>query len=170
MISARDSVLRDPAHARLIVGSLLLAYLAVLLPWNGLALNLQPDWLLLVLLHWWLREPWRIGQGAAFFCGLLMDLAQTGVLGIHALSYSVVAWCLLRLRARLLGFSPVAQALQLLPLLVLARLLATAAALITGGGLPGIPYFFGCLIDMLAWIPITLLLHQQDMARSRATP
>ncbi len=166
MINTRDHVLRDPAHLRLILGSLLLAYLMALLPWGGLLLNLQPDWLLLVLLHWWLREPWRVGQGAAFAGGLLMDLAQTGVLGVHALAYSVVAWATLRLRVRLLSFSPLGQVLQILPLLLLARLLATGAALMSGGGIPSWTYFLGGLTDVLAWIPITLLLHHFDLTRS----
>jgi rod shape-determining protein MreD len=166
MISARDRVLRDPARSRLILGSLLLAYIVALLPWNGLVLKLQPDWVLLVLIHWWLREPWRLGQGAAFVAGVLMDIAQTGTLGVHALAYSLAAWLTLRLRARLLGFAPAAQAPQILPMLVLARLSATAGAIAAGGSLPAWTFFASCLIDMVFWIPITLLLHYRDLERS----
>ena len=170
MSPSRDRVLRIPAHSRLILGSLLLAYLIALLPWSGLALNLEPDWVLLVLIHWWLREPWRVGQGAGFLAGLLMDIAQTGTLGIHALAYSMVAWLTFRLRPRLLGFAPAPQAPQILPMLVLARVAATLAALATGSGAPAWTYLAACLIDMLAWVPITLLLHDQDLKRSHPSP
>ena len=169
MISSRDRVLRPPARLPLILGSLLLAYLLALLPWSGLALDLQPDWVLLVLLHWWLREPWRVGQGAAFSAGLLMDIAQTGTLGVHALAYSVAAWLTLRLRTRLLGFAPAAQAPQILPMLIAARVIATIAAVAAGGSHPAWTFFAACLVDMLAWVPITLLLHYRDLERSHRT-
>lgn len=170
MINPRDRVLLDPAHLRLIIGSLLIAYLIALLPWSGLALELQPDWVLLVLMHWWLREPWRVGQGTGFIAGLLMDVVQTGALGVHALAYSFVSWLILRFRTRLLGFTPAAQAPQLLPLFIVARVTAAVAAVATGSGFPRWTHLAACLVDMAAWIPITLLLHQSDLARSHRAP
>lgn len=166
MIAPRDRVLRDPARGPLIVGSLVLAYLLALLPWNGVALNLAPDWVLLVLVHWWLREPWRVGQGAGFVAGVLMDIAQTGTLGAHALAYSLAGWLTLRLRTRLLGFAPAAQAPQILPMLVLSRVATTVGAVLSGGSAPSWLFFAGCLVDMLAWVPLTLLLHYRDLERS----
>jgi rod shape-determining protein MreD len=166
MMNPRDRVLRDPARRPLILGSLLVAYLFALLPWSGLALNLQPDWVLLVLIHWWLREPWRVGQGAGFVAGVMMDIAQTGTLGVHALAYSLAGWLTLRLRTRLMGFAPAAQAPQVLPMLVLSRLTATLGAVLAGGSLPAWSFFAGCLIDMLVWVPVTLLLHYRDLDRS----
>lgn len=169
MIAPGDRVIRAPVRAPLIVGSLLVAYLLALLPWSGVPLTLQPDWVLLVLVHWWIREPWRVGQGAGFVAGVLMDVAQTGTLGAHALAYSLAGWLTLRLRTRLLGFAPIAQAPQILPMLVLARVATTVCSVAAGGNLPPWTYFAACLVDMAAWIPVTLLLHHRDLESNHRT-
>lgn len=166
MMTSRDRVLRDPARLPLVFGSLLAAYLLALLPWGATGVQLQPDWVLLVLVHWWLREPWRVGQGAGFLAGVLMDIAQTGTLGAHALAYSLAGWLTIRLRTRLLGFAPAAQAPQILPMLVLSRLATTAGAVLSGGSMPSWMFFAACLIDMIVWVPVTLMLHYRDLERS----
>jgi len=170
MISQHDRVLRDPSHIRLIWGSLIGAYLLSLLPWSGWALILEPNWMLLVLVHWWLREPWRVGQGAGFVAGVMMDIAQTGILGVSAFSFSIASWLTIKFRTRMLAFSPVSQAPQILPILVGARLVMLVTVWMTQGGEPNWLLLIGSISDLAAWIPITLILHQQDLRRSHPTP
>jgi rod shape-determining protein MreD len=166
MISQHDRVLRNPSHIRLIWASFVIAYLLTLLPWSGWAVILEPNWLLLVLIHWWLREPWRVGQSAGFFSGLMMDVAQTGILGVSALSFSIAGWLTIKFRTRMLAFSPVAQAPQILPILIGARLVAVFAVWLSSGGSPNWWLLLGSASDFIFWIPITLVLHQQDLRRS----
>jgi rod shape-determining protein MreD len=170
MISQHDRVLRNPSHIRLIWASFVIAYLLTLLPWSGWAVMLEPNWLLLVLIHWWLREPWRVGQSAGFFTGLMMDVAQTGILGVSALSFSIAGWLTIKFRTRMLAFSPVAQAPQILPILIGARLVALLAVWLSGGGSPNWWLLLGSASDFIFWIPITLVLHQQDLRRSHPSP
>jgi|APCry1669189844_1035258.scaffolds.fasta_scaffold09194_2 rod shape-determining protein MreD len=170
MISQHDRVLRNPSHIRLIWASFVIAYLLTLLPWSGWAVILEPNWLLLVLIHWWLREPWRVGQSAGFFSGLMMDVAQTGILGVSALSFSIAGWLTIKFRTRMLAFSPVAQAPQILPILIGARLVAVLAVWLSSGGSPNWWLLLGSASDFIFWIPITLVLHQQDLRRSHPSP
>jgi rod shape-determining protein MreD len=44
-----------------------------------------PDMLIVVLVFWNIHQPQRVGMGAAFVFGLLMDIHQTSLLGQHAL-------------------------------------------------------------------------------------
>jgi len=154
----------------LIWASFVIAYLLTLLPWSGWAVILEPNWLLLVLIHWWLREPWRVGQSAGFFSGLMMDVAQTGILGVSALSFSIAGWLTIKFRTRMLAFSPVAQAPQILPILIGARLVAVLAVWLSSGGSPNWWLLLGSASDFIFWIPITLVLHQQDLRRSHPSP
>jgi rod shape-determining protein MreD len=170
MISQHDRVLRNPSHIRLIWASFVIAYLLTLLPWSGWAVILEPNWLLLVLIHWWLREPLRVGQSAGFFSGLMMDVAQTGILGVSALSFSIAGWLTIKFRTRMLAFSPVAQAPQILPILIGARLVAVLAVWLSSGGSPNWWLLLGSASDFIFWIPITLVLHQQDLRRSHPSP
>ena len=74
---------------RLVLGSLLVALLLNLLPWSGWALLLKPDFLLLVVLYWAVHESRSVGQTWGFAFGLLMDVADSALLGQHALVYVV---------------------------------------------------------------------------------
>jgi rod shape-determining protein MreD len=47
-----------------------------------------PDLLALVLVFWSVHQPLRVGVGAAFVFGLLMDVHQAALLGQHALAYT----------------------------------------------------------------------------------
>jgi rod shape-determining protein MreD len=170
MISQHDRVLRNPSHVRLIWGSVIAAYLLSLLPWSGWGLMVEPNWLLIVLIHWWLREPLRVGQSAGFVGGIMIDIAQTGILGVSALSYSIAAWLTIKFRTRMLAFSPVAQAPQILPILIGTRLISILTVWLTQGGNPNWWILIGSVTDFAVWIPITLFLHQQDLRRSHPKP
>jgi rod shape-determining protein MreD len=170
MISQHDRVLRDPSHSRLIWASVIVAYFLTLLPWGGWALIIEPNWLLIVLIHWWLREPWRVGQSAGFFGGLMVDIAQTGILGVSALSFSIAGWLTIKFRTRMLAFSPVAQTPQILPILFGTRLICVLTEWLCQGGTPNWWVLIGCASDFAVWIPVTLLLHQQYLRRSHSSP
>ena len=62
--------------------SLFAALLFNMLPLGRIAA--MPDMLALVLVFWNVHQPRRVGIGAAFFFGLLMDVHQGAVLGQHA--------------------------------------------------------------------------------------
>ena len=50
----------------------------------------MPDLLALVLVFWSVHQPLRVGIGAAFVFGLLMDVHQAALLGQHALAYTAL--------------------------------------------------------------------------------
>ena len=56
-----------------------------LLPWSGWALLVKPDFLLLALLCWAMHESRNVGQSWAFVLGLIMDVADSVLLGQNAL-------------------------------------------------------------------------------------
>ena len=63
--------------------SLLVALLLNLIPFGRV--NAMPDFLALALVFWNVQQPRRVGIGAAFVFGLLMDVHQGALLGQHAL-------------------------------------------------------------------------------------
>ena len=48
-----------------------------------------PDLLAVVLVFWTVHQPQRVGIGAAFVFGLLLDVHQGALLGQNALAYTV---------------------------------------------------------------------------------
>lgn len=117
-----------------------------------------PDWVALVLVFWCIHQPTRVGMGAAFFIGLLMDVVDGSVMGQHTLAYVLLAFAAVGLSRRILWFSLTLQALHVLALLLGMQLVMLAARLTGGADFPGLPWFLGSFLSATLWYPLTYLL------------
>ena len=132
-----------------------------------------PDWVALTLIFWSVRESRRVGMGWGFFLGLVMDVADSSLLGQHALAYVLATYLASSLSKRILWFPLMSQALYVLPLLILVQLIQVAVRIIAGANFPGLEYFVSPLIGALLWLPLTyaLLLPQyQPVERDANRP
>lgn len=165
MIMRAGQLLLLPANPFFIWGSLVGAFgLNVLFNmafWGRAAW--VPDLLALTLVFWGVHQPRRIGIGAAFVFGLLMDVHHGSVLGQHALAYAVLNFLAIAIHRRLLWFTLVSQSLQVLPLLFAAHAVALAVRLVVGGTFPGWSLLLAPLTAALLWplASMLLLLPQQ---------
>ncbi|MEO8386022.1 MAG: rod shape-determining protein MreD [Betaproteobacteria bacterium] len=155
--ASRDSM-RLPAPLRLLVGSFVVAFLINLMPWSGLALQVCPDFVLLILLYWAIQEPQSVGQGLGFVFGLLMDVADSALLGQHALIYVVVIFFAQLLRVRVLQLNLPAQALHVGAILVLAQLMSVGLNLSMGREVSGVWLIFSPLLSAILWPAICVFL------------
>ncbi len=117
-----------------------------------------PDWVALVLAFWCVREPKRIGMGAGFVLGLLVDIGQGAALGQHALAYVVLCFIASSVSRRLLWFGLWRQAPHVLPLLLLSQAIMVAVRLVSGAEFPGWWYFLSSFSTALLWAPVGFLL------------
>src|SRR3979411_2911318 len=92
LLPAGPEVILKPASTWFVLLTLLVALGLNLLPLTDLALSVRPDFLALALLYWCIQEPRLVGVGAAWFVGLVMDVADATVFGQHALAYAVLAF------------------------------------------------------------------------------
>ncbi|MBU1361195.1 MAG: rod shape-determining protein MreD [Gammaproteobacteria bacterium] len=145
-------------------GSLLVALLLSMVPVGRGAWT--PDLLALVIVFWSVHQPSRIGIGAAFVFGLLMDVHQTALLGQHAFSYTTLVFFAIVLHRRLLWFPMLSQALQVLPLFALSHLIELGIRMLGGGIFPGWSLLLSPLIEAMLWPVASLLL----LAPQRRTP
>jgi rod shape-determining protein MreD len=135
----------------------LLAALAV----NLLPLGRQaaaPDVLAVVLVFWNVHQARRVGVGAAFVFGLLMDVHEGSILGQHALAYTLLGYFATAIHRRLVWFTLPLQALQILPLFIVAHLVSFVVRMIVGGMLPGWPALLAPVFEALLWPLVTVLL------------
>ena len=137
--------------------SLLLAVLVTWLPWPEAMAWWVPDFLLMTLLYWAWRAPLYAGIGTAFVLGLLTDVDRGALLGGYALSYSLAAYAVLRMRVRLGGFEWAGRTAHLAPVL----LVTTALALLVGelsGSHPDIGYLLSGLTAAVLWPGLAWIL------------
>ncbi len=162
-IMPRGEALLMPAKPLFIVVSLLVALAINMLPMGRAPA--MPDLLALTLAFWAVHQPRRVGVGTAFFFGLAMDVHQGALLGQHALAYALLAFAAVALHRRLLWFPVLQQALQVLPLLLAAHLVALLVRLIAGDLFPGWSYFLAPFFEALLWpVAAVLLLAPQRRA------
>jgi rod shape-determining protein MreD len=117
-----------------------------------------PDLLALVLVFWSVHQPLRVGIGTAFVFGIFMDVHQSGLLGQHALAYTVLSFLAITIHRRLLWFSVPSQAFQVLPLFFAAHVIELVVRMIGGGVFPGFMMFLAPLIEAVLWPVVSVLL------------
>ena len=144
--------------------SLIVALLVNMVPIGRAAWT--PDLLALVIVFWSVHQPARIGIGAAFAFGLMMDVHQAALLGQHALSYTTLGFLATMIHRRLLWFPLISQALQVLPLFAFSHLIELAIRMIGGGAFPGWSLLVAPALEAALWPLVSLVL----LAPQRRTP
>ncbi|NOT15766.1 MAG: rod shape-determining protein MreD [Methylotenera sp.] len=145
--------------------SLLAAYICLLFPWSGLALQLRPDFVLLVILFWLLKSPNQCNVGTAWFMGLWVDLATGGVFGQYALAYTITAFVAAVYQRRLVLFNNIQQLGYVLSLLLISQLVLLTLKTFSGAEFIGWAYFLPSITGILFWqlaVALGLRTHQHS--------
>ena len=151
-----SSRILQPVRPWFVVFSLLAALLLNFVPTS--AWPWMPDWVALTLVFWCIREPRRVGMSWGFILGLAMDVADSSLLGQHALAYVLAAYFASSLSRRILWFPLGQQALHILPLLIMVQVVQFGVRAVPGIELPGLGYFIGPFVGTALWLPLTFIL------------
>lgn len=160
MIMRQGHQLLLPANPLFIWGSLAAALGLNMLQNMGLwgRAAWMPDILALALVFWSIHQPQRVGIGTAFVFGILIDVHQAGMLGQHALSYTVLSFLAIAIHRRLLWFPVPSQAFQVLPLFAASHAIELCVRMLAGGAFPGFLLLLAPLIESLLWPVVSVLL------------
>ena len=139
-----------------LVGALLLNMIQNMGLWGRSAWS--PDLLAVVLVFWTVHQPLRVSIGAAFVFGLLMDVHQGGLLGQHAMAYTVLSFFAITIHRRLLWFTVPSQAAQVLPLFAVAHAVELVLQLLVGGSFPGFWLLLAPVAEALLWTVASIVL------------
>lgn len=155
----------------IIAATLVVALLLTLLPLPSWLQSLWPYWVGLVLIFWCLETQGMISLGLAFFTGVLLDLFTGSLLGLHALSLTIIVYLVVRFRARLRFFPPWQQALSVLALLVNDRIILLWIVSLRGDPLPSPDFWLPPVVGTLLWPWLFLLLDRfRGAMRHRSMP
>ncbi|MGE5452931.1 MAG: rod shape-determining protein MreD [Acidobacteriota bacterium] len=152
----RGNELLMPANPVFIWVSLLLAFCINLFPWGRWAG--VPDVLAVAVVFWNVHQPRRVGVGAAFLFGIIMDVHQGALLGQHALAYTLLSFFAITIHRRLLWFSTGSQALQVMPLFVAGHAVSVLVRMLAGSAFPGWGVVLAPMLESLMWPVATWVL------------
>ena len=156
MIMPRGDTLLLPANPLFVWLTLLVAFVLNLVPLGRTPA--MPDFLALVLVFWNVHQTRRVGVGVAFLFGLMMDIHDGAVLGQHALAYTLLSFLAITVHRRLLWFSLAEQALQLLPLFIIAHAVSLVVRLLSSGSFPGWTLLLAPLFEAMLWPVVSFVL------------
>ncbi|WP_415901784.1 rod shape-determining protein MreD [Neptuniibacter sp. QD29_5] len=111
----------------------------------------RPEWIAMILIYWVMALPHRVGMGMAFFLGLFLDVIKGSVLGLNALSLTIIAFLTLLLHQRLRMFPVVQQAMMVMVLVGINQLLFHWMQAFTGYTGESLIFLLPCLISGLLW-------------------
>jgi rod shape-determining protein MreD len=157
MIMPAGRLLLLPANPRFIALTLLVGLLLNMLlgltGWRWI-----PDVLAIVVVFWNVYQPRRVGLVLPFVLGLALDVHESALLGQNALSYVVLSSMAIAVQRRLLWFPLREQALQIVPLFVLASLLEWVTRLIVQDAWPHWSQLLAPFMQAALWPLIGALL------------
>lgn len=58
--------------------------------------NIHPSWTMILLIYWITISPYQVNIGTGFILGLILDVILGSILGIHALSLSIIVYLIIR--------------------------------------------------------------------------
>ncbi len=140
-----------------VVVSFLVALLLVVFPLPEGLQHARPQWVALILIYWTMALPDRVGAGTGWLVGLLQDLLQSNLLGQHALAYGILAFLSIKLHQRIRVFPLWQQALAVMVLLLLTRLIVLWTSGVTGRAPDTSQYWFASVTSTALW-PVVFLV------------
>ena len=143
----------------IIFATFLLGLILSQLPLPDFLMWSRPEWVALVLIYWVMMLPHRVGLLSAFLMGLLLDVIRGSVLGLNALSLTLIAYLVLLLYKRLRMFPLWQQSMMIMVLVGINQLLFFWMQNITGTTAGGLQFLFPSFISGLFWPWIYVVLH-----------
>lgn len=143
--------------------SFALAFMLTLLPLPDWAQSYRPQWYTLVLIYWTMATPQRVGVGVGWSVGIIADVVTGTLLGQHALALSLIAFITHKMHQRIRLFPVWQQALTVLILLLIEKLLALWVMGAISQPVPSLTFWAPPLVGMLLWPWVFIVL--RDLRR-----
>ncbi len=127
-------------------------------PLSHLLSIVNPDWILLALIHWTLRQPYQHGVFTAWTVGLLTDVLTGRVLGEYALIYALISYFCIAGHKRLRQYPLIQQSMYIFICLLIAQLMVFVIESTQSPNRFSALYWTPVLTGTLAWAVLHKLL------------
>ncbi len=139
-------------RSRLVIGiTFLVALILSILPGPDWAEPFRPDWVGLVLIYWCMATPQRVGVGAGWTVGLILDVLYGSLLGQQALAMTLLAFLTLKLHLQMRMFPRWQQAVTVLVLVAINHLLVLWVRDMVVHAPVQWSYWTSSIVSMLIW-------------------
>ncbi len=145
------SSISDSLPTRVLIATIVVAFIINLIPLPLTFQSFRPDILLLVIIYWGINYSQKVSLFAVFFLGVLGDVANGGVLGQTSLLYICLIVIAISIHRRIRLFKPIMQILYVFPALLFTKVFILGLLLVIGEVFPGWVYFFPVITTVIFW-------------------
>lgn len=138
--------------------SFVVALFLTLLPLPTWFENARPEWIMLVLLFWVIKNPYNINMGVAWAFGLILDALNDTLLGEHALAMVVVVFIATKLYRRVRLYSVWRQTISIFFLLLLYHVILFWIQGMIGRPVAQSWFWMSALSSAILWPWVSMLL------------
>ncbi|PIE42849.1 MAG: rod shape-determining protein MreD [Gammaproteobacteria bacterium] len=111
----------------------------------------RPDWTAMVLLFWVMTAPNRVGLVFAWLIGLLQDVVEGALLGMHALAFAIVAYLLVSLYQRFKVFPLIQQSVMVFLIIGINLMVCQLIKSLIGVSATSFVYLYPAISSAALW-------------------
>ena len=82
---------RHSGGVLIVVGTLIIGFILSQMPLPAMLVWWRPEWVAMLVIYWVMALPHRFGIGSAWMAGIVLDVLKGSLLGMNALSLTIVA-------------------------------------------------------------------------------
>lgn len=137
--------------ALIVVGTLIVGFILSQMPLPSMLVWWRPEWVAMIIIYWVMALPHRFGVGMAFVAGISLDILKGSLLGMNALSLTVVAFLTLTLHKRLRMYPIWQQAMMVFVLVGINQLIFHWIQSAVGRTSGSLVFMLPALMSALLW-------------------
>lgn len=145
------TILRPSRPFHIFINFFVVFMLAIIPFPNGIELYIMPDFLILMIIYWVMRQPENLPLWLFFVLGLFVDIIALHRLGVNALTFTLVAYVFHLTQKKMSISSIEKQILFIFFILFGIRLLKAIIAWYISGQIPSVLYFFPVFTTTFLW-------------------
>jgi rod shape-determining protein MreD len=156
------SVSKDDPNYLLFIISVFLAFCFSILPLKGIAANLRPEMICLVMFYWTLKYPQHYGILLSWLIGLCWDVLLGTTLGVHGLALALQTYLVLSMIQRLQMYPLLQQSFVVFIVVGIVLMLYRWIDGFLAQPARDMAYMLGAVGSAVCWPLLTTLLQKID--------
>ncbi len=146
-----------------IIVTIVVALILMIVPLPDWAASFRPDWVALTLIYWAMMLPRTWSIGSAWIIGLVLDVAQSTILGQHALALCFIVFVTVRFHLLMRVF-PISQlTATVFALLALYQFILFWINCVAGISSPSVSYWGPVITGAIVWPFLSMILNDTRM-------
>ena len=148
----------SPGGLMIILGPVIVAMVLSQIPLPVILEWWRPEFVALSVIYWIMALPQRFGVGSAWLVGLMLDVLKGSVLGINAISLTIIAFLTLQMHKKMRMYPLWQQAIVVFLLVVVNQFIFYWFQALAGTSALGFTFLIPAVVSAVLWPWVFVML------------